>query len=90
MKIPAITNGDIKYTPIPPKPIVVIILKDILPTDTFNKIYKSVEGKLKDYHVLLIDGGEKTDVKVFYEKDFTEVKYEELKEIIEPRKLKLL
>ena len=59
----------------------------------FEEIYKiqqQMTDKFPDYHVLVLpftqvnqDDYEPIQLQVFYEKDFTEVKYQELKSIIE-------
>lgn len=72
------------------KPIVFIQLSD-QEIDSFGKqlqlesLANALEEIKKEYFVLLSDsgGGDNTKIQVFYEKDFDEVKYEELKSIIE-------
>jgi len=48
---------------------------------------KGLQNYLEDYYVLCVpkDNGdvESIDLKVFHEKDFTEIQYKELKELIE-------
>lgn len=58
--------------------------------DNLNKLSNSLINRLIDYHVFVLPQADnpkkpKEDVEfqVFYEKDFTEIKYKELKEIIE-------
>ncbi len=55
-------------------------------TGDVRDIQKMLEEKFADYHVLVYlkceDEGGEPDFQVFYEKDFDEVKYEELKEIV--------
>ena len=73
------------------KPICVINynVREIPAGTSFGELYEIFKGKLTDYHVLLvpIDNPEEFvppfDLKVFYEKDFTEIQYAELKKIIE-------
>jgi hypothetical protein len=58
-----------------PKPIVVVT------TPVFADFK---DNFLKDYHVIQIEiENVKPKIEVFYEKDFNDVKYEELKSIIE-------
>lgn len=79
------------------KPICVIYIDEsVLPAKTADEVWELC-GKLcdgytemmPDYHVFVIPDFNKEepipvfDCKVFYEKDFTEVQYQELKEIIE-------
>ncbi|WP_374440586.1 hypothetical protein [Epilithonimonas sp.] len=56
----------------------------------FPPIYKINEGleeRMPDYHVFVVPFDSKNEdavkFEVFYEKDFTEIQYEELKKIIE-------
>ncbi len=57
---------------------------------SLRDMQESMSNKLKDYHVLCIpDYRNETnpdfgiiELKVFHEKDFTEIKYKELKELI--------
>ena len=78
-----------------PKPIVVIKIdqtKDFGEKafhETLYRFKKSFEERLPDYHVfvlpLAIDYEQPQDpiqLQVFYEKDFTPIQYEELKQII--------
>lgn len=54
-----------------------------------SELTESLSKKMEDYHVFVIpilyheDYVPPMDFKVFYEKDFTEIQYEELKTIIE-------
>jgi len=55
------------------------------PYSRLNEIKKVLEAQLFDYHVLCIpisDVPEMVRLQVFYEKDFTEIQYEELKALI--------
>ena len=64
------------------KPIVLIgVCFDEIDQSESGELQK-IESKLSDYHVLFVN--EDVDYfKVFYEKDMTEVKFEELKAIVE-------
>jgi hypothetical protein len=69
------------------KPILIIKLpyEFHMNCESFEEIVKSIESRTgQEYHVLPVIEKERTelDFQVFYEKDFTEVNYEELKEII--------
>ncbi len=68
------------------KPIFIVILPfdNNLTSNELELMKYRVEAQINDYHVLIIQSSDtKTiDFKVFYEKDFNEVRYEELKEII--------
>ena len=65
------------------KPIFIVRVPESFDEETLKGLADSLVDRFKDYHILVIV----TDVKdvqfeVFYEKDFNEVKYEELKEIV--------
>lgn len=48
-----------------------------------DDIQKNLEGKLIDYHVLIyLHDKEEIEFKAFYEKDFNQVKFDELKQIV--------
>ncbi len=67
------------------KPIFITILNKRIDEQTYNDIAKDLEDKFKDYHILLTyDKAQKEtfSFKVFYEKDFNKVKFEELKRIV--------
>ena len=69
-----------------PKPIVVIFLPKETTMCEAVAVKQSLEKTelFKEYHVLCASSNlDSFDVKVFYEKDFNEVKYKELKKIIE-------
>ena len=74
-----------KATSKSPKPILVISLPYSASIadhqEARNNLYKK---EIKDdYHILVIvSSKEETIIEVFYEKDFNEVKFEELKEIV--------
>lgn len=56
----------------------------VLSWDNCHEIGEGFEKKMPDYYhlVLLNSEIENVDIKVFYEKDFTPIQYEELKELI--------
>jgi hypothetical protein len=65
------------------KPIIVVTLRDIPSQELHSQIKDNIKRTINDeYYVFLIFGSE-TKFEVFYEKDFNEGKYEELKAIIE-------
>lgn len=52
-------------------------------TDKIQDIQKSLEQQLTDYHTLIyIHNKDEIEFRAVYEKDFDEIKFEELKEII--------
>jgi hypothetical protein len=65
------------------KPIFIVGVPDELTDNDFLKIKENLIGQLRDYHTLVYTHT-KTELEfnAFYEKDFNEVKYEELKELI--------
>ena len=70
-----------------PKPILVISLGQFVANDEVDSISEAIKrtGVEQDYYVLVtfLNTNEPlVDFQVFYEKDFDEVKYEELKKII--------
>lgn len=68
------------------KPIVLLGLGKYTPVDSIEKIGKNLESKIgQDYYGLVYRSNclDDLQMQVFYEKDFNEVKYEELKKIIE-------
>ena len=65
-----------------PKPIFLVGLPIGTPKITLRKIYEELKG-IRDYHHLIyINTSDNYEFKVFYEKDFNEVKYDELQKII--------
>lgn len=80
------------------KPIMLMYyLKDIAPTTSVYDINKVFQDKMPDYHVLCcpskmsLDGScEDIRLEVFHPKDFTDIQFEELKEMVmdEIKKLK--
>jgi hypothetical protein len=67
-----------------PKPIFLIgVPNDIRSEEQVHNIRKAIERKIKDYHVLVYTSNtSEFDFKCFYEKDFDNVRFEELKEIV--------
>jgi hypothetical protein len=64
------------------KPIFLVSVPSHLWPD-LNKIENYLENKFYDYHVLCISNdNEKIEFKVFFEKDFDEVKFDELKNVV--------
>jgi len=51
--------------------------------DHLNEVQTNLEGKMPDYYILIYPHA-KDDIefKCFYEKDFNEVKYEEMKHLV--------
>ena len=65
-----------------PKPIFIIGFPEAQGMD-LNAIYNTIAQKLEDYYVIIYPiGGDRPEFKVFFEKDFNLVKYEELKQIV--------
>jgi len=67
-----------------PKPIIAITIPHYMAQEGVDKISKSVKETVKEeYHVFIItNNSDEINFQVFYEKDFNEVKYKELKTII--------
>ncbi len=68
-----------------PKPIVFINLPitDMSENDDFMRFGKDSRKAMPDYHVIVaMSDIKEIDIKVFYEKDFNKVKFDELKEIV--------
>jgi|LakMenEpi03Aug12_release.lakeMendotaPanAssembly.Ray.scaffolds.fasta_scaffold3184345_2 hypothetical protein len=67
-----------------PKPIFLIgVTNDIRNEEQVHNIRKAIQRKIKDYHVLVYTSKtSEFDFKCFYEKDFDNVRFEELKEIV--------
>ena len=65
-----------------PKPIFIIGLPEAAGMDQ-EAIQNQIARKLEDYYVIIYPiNDEKPEFKVFFEKDFNLVKYEELKQIV--------
>jgi|688.fasta_scaffold241767_3 hypothetical protein len=66
-----------------PKPILVITIPQIPTQEYLDQMNRDLrQGTENEYHVIIILGKE-VNVEVFYEKDFNQVKFDELKQIIE-------
>lgn len=65
------------------KPIFLVALPSYESFKTVEDIQKKIEGHLIDYHVLVyMHNKEDLEFHALYEKDFDEVKFEELKQIV--------
>jgi len=70
------------------KPICVIFYnKDFDKSQqTYREIADFLDNKMPDYHVFFLpkhDNEETLEFKVFHEKDFTEIQYQELRQLVE-------
>jgi hypothetical protein len=67
------------------KPIILIGLAGQVPPPELHAISDQISEKCTDYHVLVYADSNITslDFRVFYEKDFEQVNYDELKKIVE-------
>jgi hypothetical protein len=66
-----------------PKPIFTIGIPIRIPIDDVAPLMESITDKFSDYHVLFYTSEEREfEFKCFYEKDFNEVKFEELKKMV--------
>lgn len=71
-----------------PKPIFIIGLPSQTIREAYEEILKQIENRkelIEDYHVLcyINPNSEEFHFNAFYEKDFDEVKFEELKQFIQ-------
>lgn len=65
------------------KPIFLVGLPQMASREQVEEVQKNLERKLKQYYPLVyLTNGSDIDFKCFFEKDFDEVKFEELKEIV--------
>lgn len=65
------------------KPIFLVGLPKMASIEKIENSQKSLERKLEDYYVLVYMTSEnEIQFKCFYEKDFDDVKFEELKKIV--------
>ena len=66
------------------KPIFLVGLPMDFETNIVQNIQQMLEDKIQDYHPLVYikKDGDEIDFKALYEKDFDEVKFEELKELV--------
>ena len=66
-----------------PKPIFIVNIPSYFTSEDMKDIDHKLREKLTDYHVLVVRKDvENIGVECFYEKDFTHIKFEELKEIV--------
>jgi hypothetical protein len=73
-----------------PKPILVVrINTEIWASSQLNSIQENMQTGMPDYYVFVLSQDDKEnfhqdiELQVFYEKDFTEIQYTELREMIE-------
>ena len=65
------------------KPIFLVGLPQMTSREQVEGVQKNLERKLEQYYPLVyLTNGSEIDFKCFFEKDFDEVKFEELKEIV--------
>lgn len=65
------------------KPIFIIKLPSSASANDLDHLQSLSDVKFKDYHTIVCTSNvESIEFEVFYEKDFNEVKYEELKQIV--------
>ncbi len=66
------------------KPIFIVEAPVMRTNEEFVNVQKVLENKLNDdYYVLMVQtNGDDFNFKVFYDKDFTEINYDELKKLI--------
>ncbi len=68
------------------KPIFIVGLPNEMTQEILQETKSKLDEKFKDYHVLVHSHfGKDVKFDCFYEKDFNEVKYEELKKIVKER-----
>ena len=69
------------------KPILIVFIGNIhYSRETIEYVTSEIKAKIEnEYHVLIVpkyDIGYKVEFQVFYDKNFTEINYEELKSVI--------
>lgn len=65
------------------KPIFLVGLPQMASIEQIEEVQKNLERKIEQYYPLVYQtNGNEIDFKCFFEKDFDEVKYEELKQIV--------
>ena len=71
----------------PVKPIFIVGINDPLTPEHFQQTQDMMAEKFSDYHVLIYQDESLPELRfeVFYEKDFNEVKYDELKALVKER-----
>ena len=68
------------------KPIFIVETPMMQTHEEFVNTQKLLENKLNDYHVLIVQTNvDDFNFKVFYDKDFTEINYDELKKFIKEK-----
>ena len=68
------------------KPIFIVEAPMMQTREEFANTQKVLEEKLNDYHVLIVQTNvDDFNFKVFYDKDFTEINYDELKKLIKEK-----
>ena len=68
------------------KPIFIVEAPMMQTHEEFVNTQKVLDNKLNDYHVLIVQTNvDDFNFKVFYDKDFTEINYDELKELIKEK-----
>ena len=68
------------------KPIFTVGLPNQATQEILKDVQSNLDGQFNDYHVLVYSHfGEDVKFDCFYEKDFNQVKYEELKAIVKKR-----
>tara|TARA_X000001382_G_scaffold129932_1_gene123247 strand:+ start:38 stop:256 length:219 start_codon:yes stop_codon:yes gene_type:complete len=68
------------------KPILIVEAPMMQTREEFVNTQKALEDKLNDYHVLIVPTNvDDFNFKVFYDKDFTEINYDELKKLIKEK-----
>ncbi len=68
------------------KPIFVVETPMMQTQEEFVNTQKVLENKLNDYHVLMVQANvDDFNFKVFYDKDFTEINYDELRKLIKEK-----
>lgn len=66
------------------KPIFIVFAAKNIERERRTDIANMLTNKIDDYHCLVVStDNNENEFKVFYEKDFNEVKFEELKRIVE-------
>jgi uncharacterized pyridoxamine 5'-phosphate oxidase family protein len=65
------------------KPIFTVSIHNSADKEDVIRVEEMLMNKLPDYHVLIyLSSSDEPKFQTFYDKDFTEVNYEEMKEII--------
>ena len=65
------------------KPIFIVKLPMSITLEEFDRYYYLIDDKLTDYYVICYKNNKDyVEFECFYEKDFNEIKYNELKELV--------